>query len=151
MKLSVIVLAYNHEKFIRQALDSVLQQQLDCDFEILIGEDCSTDDTRSIVKQYRDRAPDRIQLFLPIENLGFFGNKIFAALLRMARGEYLAMLDGDDYWTAVDKLQKQVRFLDSHPRCAMCFHNVLQVQEDGGYGHWGYTPPDKKEISHLED
>ncbi len=151
MEVSVIVTTYNHEKYIAQALDSVLMQKTNFQYEIIIGEDCSIDRTRSIVLDFQLRNPGKIRLLLPAENLGKGGNKIFPRALELAQGQYVAVLDGDDYWTTPEKLQQQVDFLDQHPECALCFHNVTEMREDGVRGNWDYTPPGKKEVTELED
>jgi glycosyltransferase involved in cell wall biosynthesis len=130
VKASVSIITYNHAPFIGQAIESVLAQRAGFDFEVLIGEDDSTDGTRDIVKTYAARHPDRIRLFLnDRKNVVYVNGKPtgmwnFANNLRQARGEYVALLDGDDYWTSPLKLQKQVDFLEQHPDCALCFHNV---------------------------
>lgn len=108
MKVSVLMITYNHEKFIAQAIDSILMQQVNFDYEIVIGEDCSTDGTRAIVIQYQKEYPDKIRLLLPEENLGMHKN--FVQTFRACQGEYIALLEGDDYWTSPRKLQKQVDF-----------------------------------------
>jgi glycosyltransferase involved in cell wall biosynthesis len=151
MKVSVLVTTYNHEKFIAQAIDSVLAQEATFDYEVVIGEDCSTDSTRDIVLAFRKRYPDKIRLLLPHENLGFCGNVIFERALKACQGQFVALLDGDDYWTSPHKLQRQVDFLEDHPECAICFHDVAQIREDGSPGDWDYTPPGKKKISSFED
>ena len=127
MKVSVLMITYNHERFIAQALDSILMQRVDFDYEIVVGEDCSTDATREILLEYQHKFPDRIRLLLPDKNLGMLGN--FAATLNECHGDYIALLDGDDYWTSPDKLQRQVAYLDAHPECSACFHNVLITHE----------------------
>jgi len=149
MKVSVLMITYNHEKFVAQAIDSILMQKVDFDYEVVIGEDCSTDNTREIVIDYKRKFPDRIRLLLHQNNLG--GRKNFAQALKTCRGEYIAMLEGDDYWTSPHKLQKQVDFLDSHPECAICFHSVRELYEDGSRTSWIFLPPGKKEIYTLED
>src|SRR5918998_6653247 len=100
MKVSVLVTTYNHEKFIAQAIDSILAQKVTFDYEIVIGEDGSTDTTRDIVLTFRRRYPKRIRLLLPQRNLGFYGNIIFEQALEACRGQYIALLEGDDYWTS---------------------------------------------------
>lgn len=122
MKVSVLIITYNHEKFIAQALDSALMQKTSFDYEIVIGEDCSSDQTRKIVRQYHQKYPDKIRVLLPAQNLGMLKN--FVNTFRACKGQYIALLEGDDYWTAPDKLQKQADFLDSHLECSTCFHNV---------------------------
>ncbi len=129
-KVSVCITAYNHEKFISQALDSVLMQETDFDFEVLIGEDDSEDNTREIVKGYHKQHPDTIRLFLndrdhvihingrPTGRWNFINN------IENARGNYIALLDGDDFWTDPKKLQVQVDLLESNPEVAISIHNV---------------------------
>ncbi len=148
MKVSVIVRAYNLEPYIAQALESVLMQRTNFDYEIVVGEDCSTDGTRAIVREYARLYPERIRLILPDENLGGYGNIIWAQAMEMVRGSYVAWLDGDDYWTAPDKLQKQSDFLDTHPECAICFHNVHVIEEGRS---WQINNFRQKKISSLRD
>ena len=145
MKVSVSVTAYNHEKYIAQAIDSILMQEVDFEYEIIIGEDYSADNTRNIVIDFQRRYPDKIKLILPQENLGYGGNKIFDQTLQVSRGEYVALLDGDDYWTSPHKLRKQVDFLDSHPECSMCFHNAQVFYEDGSREPWNLNTVKQKE------
>lgn len=149
MKVSVLVMTYNHEKFILQALESAVMQETSFEYEILISEDCSTDRTRQIVLEFQKEHPDKVRLLLSEKNIR--SNEIVVRGIQAARGEYIALLDGDDYWTSPHKLQKQADFLDRHPECSLCFHNAQIFHEaDGREGrHW--TPPDQKEISTLED
>jgi glycosyltransferase involved in cell wall biosynthesis len=151
MKVSVLVTAFNHEKYIEQALESVLVQKVGFNYEIIVGEDCSTDSTREIVVRLHEKFPERIQLFLPEQNLGAYGNRIFGEILQLAKGCYVALLDGDDYWTDCYKLQKQADFLDAHPECAICFHNAIAFYENGNREPWNWTPASQKEISSIED
>ena len=127
--VSVIVLAYNQENFIGCALDSILMQNTDFPYEILVGDDCSTDDTPNILREYASRHPDRIRLFLREENLGAARNSY--ELLLQSKGRYLAFCEGDDYWTCPEKLQKQVRFLQEHPDFIGCSHRCEIVDENG--------------------
>ena len=135
-KVSVCITAYNHEKYISQALDSVLMQETDFDYEVLIGEDDSSDNTRTIVKEYTQRYPDKIRMFLndrknvicingrPTGRWNFVNN------LMNAKGEYISLLDGDDYWTDPFKLQKQFDYLAMNPSYSTCIHNVKVVYEN---------------------
>ncbi len=148
-KVSVLVMTYNHAEYIRHALDSVLMQEVTFAYEILISEDYSTDGTREIVIDYQQRHPDRIRLLLSEENV--HNNSVVARGLAAATGEYIALLDGDDYWTSKHKLQRQVDFLESHPECSLCFHNAIVVDETSGGDPWKWTPEDYPEISSLED
>ncbi len=149
-KLSVSITTYNHEDYIAQAVESALNQRVNFDYEIVIGEDCSTDRTREIVTELRDAHPEKIRLLLHDRNLGRWGKFNFVETQRACRGEYVALLDGDDYWTDPNKLQKQVDFLNSHPECAICFHDVTMFFEDGSPAQRSSCKT-KKEIFTLED
>lgn len=149
MKLSVSMITYNHERYIRQALDGVLEQEVDFDYEIVVGEDCSTDSTRAILLEYRDRYPDRIRLLLHEKNIGAIPN--FFNTIESCKGQYVALLEGDDYWTNRTKLKRQVAFLDSHPDYSICFHNVTGHFESGGRSDFNYVRADQKETMELED
>jgi dTDP-4-amino-4,6-dideoxygalactose transaminase/glycosyltransferase involved in cell wall biosynthesis len=129
VRVSVLIEAYNHEPFIAQAVESAVQQRTDFPIEIVIGEDCSTDGTRAVLLGLRDRYPDKIRLLLRKRNLGNIGNLTDA--LSACRGEYVALLDGDDFWTSPDKLQRQVAFLDAHPAFSSCAHDAVVVDEAG--------------------
>ncbi len=119
-KVSVVMITYNQEKFIEQAVNSVLMQETNFDYEIIIGEDCSTDRTREILIELQKQHPDKIRLVLNPQNLGIIPN--FINVMSMARGEYVAFLEGDDYWTHPRKLQIQVDYMEAHPECLLCFH-----------------------------
>jgi glycosyltransferase involved in cell wall biosynthesis len=129
MKLSVVIITYNHERFVAQAIESVLAQKVNFDYEIVIGEDCSTDSTREIVMDFARRYPERIVPFVRDQNLG--GPRNLTATLAGCRGQYVALLEGDDYWTSVDKLQMQVDVLEGHPDRALCCHRVKTLNETG--------------------
>lgn len=118
MKLSVAMITYNHERFIGQAIESVLAQKVNFDYEIVIGEDYSTDGTRKIILDLQKRHPDRIVALFRKRNVGAMQN--FVETIAACHGQYLAMLEGDDYWIPANKLQKQVEFLDTHPDWAIC-------------------------------
>lgn len=128
-KVSVLLLAYNLEAYIAQALESILMQQVDAPYEIVIGEDCSTDRTRAIIASYARRYPRKIRPIFRPHNVGM--NQNFALTLKACRGKYVALLDGDDYWTSPQKLQRQLEFLEENPHCSVCFHNVNVVYENG--------------------
>lgn len=140
IKLSVCLITYNHERFIAQAIESVLMQQTNFDFEIMIGEDDSSDKTREIVKEYKERFPDKIRLFLnDRKNVIYIlgqptGLWNFTNTLKHARGEYVALLEGDDYWTSPSKLQQQVDILEREQYLAGCFHETQLLYEDGSLG-----------------
>lgn len=123
MKVTVCITTYNLERYIAQALESVLAQNTDFQYEIIVGDDCSTDGTRDILHRYQKDHPDKIRLILHKTNIGV--NKNDYSLINEAKGEYIAWLDGDDYWTDTDKLSKQVRILDSHKEFS-CVHTGWQ-------------------------
>lgn len=126
--VSICCITYNHAPYIRKCLDGFLMQKVDFPFEIIIGEDCSTDNTRRICEEYADKNPDIINL-LPSEcNLGAVENE--RRVMQTAKGKYIAFCEGDDYWTDPLKLQKQVDFLESNSDYTVCFHNRL-VERDG--------------------
>jgi len=149
VKVSVTMITYNHERFIAEAIEGVLMQQTDFAVELVIGEDCSTDGTRAIVRRYGERYPERIRLLLPERNLGARTNAL--ATLNACRGRYIAVCEGDDYWTDPTKLQKQVDLLEAHPEWSLNFHRVLVVYEDGSSSSRELGPEQRKEVYSLED
>ena len=127
--VSVVLLTYNHERYLAQAIESVLGQRTEFGVEVLLTEDCSTDRTREIALDYAARHPGRVRTFLSERNLNT--NEVTARAVRAARGEFVAFLDGDDFWISPDKLRLQVDFLRSHPAYSMCFHAVDVLREPG--------------------
>lgn len=136
-KVSACIITYNHAGFIRQAIESVLMQQTEFEFEILVGEDESSDGTREIVEAIAAEHPGRIRVFLRsrADVITFKGKPTgrfnLTSTLRAASGDYIALLEGDDYWTDPRKLQRQADYLDAHPECSACFHPVQRIHEDG--------------------
>ncbi len=128
--LSVLFITYNHEKYIRQALDSVLAQKTAFSIEIVIGEDFSTDNTREILKEYKTKFPDKIRLLFRSKNFGRPTLNVYETAM-CCRGRYIATLEGDDYWTDDHKLQKAVDFLEKHPEYSGCANPSLLIGEDG--------------------
>lgn len=130
--VDVIVGTYNHEHYIEQALESVLIQQTTFPVMIHIADDCSTDKTQEILLSYRDKYPDRIKLYLDTKNRGLFNkDRKFLQLLTGSQADYIALLEGDDYWNDPLKLQKQVDFLDVNPDYVICYHNAMIINEKG--------------------
>ena len=130
MKLSVMTVSYNQAEYVEQALESALKQEADFDWELVIGDDCSTDGTREIVRRHADMHPDRVRLVEHESRLGMHAN--IMATYHACVGEYVAVLEGDDYWTSPHKLQRQAEFLDSHPDCVLCFHRARLLEQDTG-------------------
>lgn len=130
MKVSVVMITYNHAKYIKQAIESILNQETTFDFELIISNDSSPDETDSIVNEIIKTNPkgNLIQYFKHEKNIGMMANSLFA--LTKGKGEYVALCEGDDYWTSNLKLEKQVSFLDQNKDYSICFHNV-QTLEDG--------------------
>lgn len=150
--VDVALVTYNHEKYIAQAIESVLMQRTDFAWRLIVGDDCSTDNTQAIVREYARRYPDRITTELYAEHRGILHpERVGIRVLDLCTAKYVALLDGDDRWTSPEKLQKQVDYLEAHPECSLCFHNVLVFDEDGGREPWNYCPPHQKEVSTLED
>lgn len=114
------MITYNHERYIAKAIDSILTQNVSFDYEIVIGEDASTDKTRNIILNYKKTLPDKFRLLLHDDNIGMMPN--FVQALNSSKGKYIALLEGDDYWTDPLKLQKQVDFLDANPEYSLCSH-----------------------------
>ncbi len=127
IKISVIVTSYNHEKYIKECIDSILMQK-GIDFELIIGDDFSNDNTRKILEQYQKQHSDIINLLPSNENLGVTKN--LKRCLEETSGKYIAICEGDDYWTDPYKLQKQAGFLEERENCALCFNSVLVFYED---------------------
>lgn len=126
--VSVFMLAYNHEKYIAEAIESVLMQKTDFDFDIVIGEDCSTDATRHIVLEYAQKYPNKIKPILHNVNVGAMLNQMY--VLEACTGKYVAMCEGDDYWTDPFKLQKQVDFLEANKEYVLTTHGYRIVKYD---------------------
>ena len=119
------MMAYNHEKYVAQALDSVLMQKVDFEYQIVLGEDCSTDNTREIVIKYAELYPKKFKLLLHKTNIGAVNNQNL--ILANCTGKYVAMLECDDYWTDPLKLQKQVNFLNRNSEVSATYHNVERL------------------------
>lgn len=133
MKVSVCVITYNHAPYIRRCLDSLIMQQTDFRYEIIVNDDCSTDGTTDILREYEARYPDLVKPIYHEENQVQKGiYRIFTTFtFPKAQGTYIAMCEGDDYWLDPLKLQKQADFLDAHPTHSMVFHAVRYSYNDG--------------------
>lgn len=129
--VSVICHTYNHEKFLQNAIDGFLLQKTNFDFEIIIHDDASTDGTKKIIEAYHSQYPNKIHPIYQSENQ-FSQRKNISAnyTYPIAKGKYIALCEGDDYWTDPDKLQKQVDFLEANPDYVICWTNFIQKHED---------------------
>ncbi len=155
-KLSVLVPTFNHGKFIEKMIQGALMQKTTFDFEIIIGDDASIDDNPSIIKDYVSQFPNKIRVYLHPQNLGptypreLGGKNNVAFLFTKCQGEFIALCEGDDYWTDCTKLQKQVDFLENNPDYALCHHQMDVIYEDNSPIHF-FNSENQKKTSDLED
>jgi glycosyltransferase involved in cell wall biosynthesis len=147
-KVSVLVLTYNHEKYIEQALEGALRQKTRFEYEIVAADDCSCDQTAEKIRAVARAHPGRLRLLPRPRNLGIVGN--FADAYAACRGQYVAILEGDDVWYHPHKLQRQANVLDRRKRCSFVFHNVRLLFEDGRELD-GCCPPHLKACYQLLD
>ena len=129
IEVSVAMITYNHGKFVRQAIDSILRQKVNFKFEVIIGDDCSPDNTQEILKEYKEKYPDVINLILRKKNIG--GPANIYDVYHHCRGRYIAQLEGDDFWTDDNKLQTQVDFLNNNPNILSVAHRTEIVDIEG--------------------
>lgn len=137
--VSIRLMVYNNEEFIIDALEGILKQQVDFDYEVVVGDDFSSDNTLNIIKSYALKYPNLFKIldrkvgdnyYLERQIKGRVYN--FTNIINNCSGKYIALLDGDDYWTDPQKLQKQVNFLEANKEYSMCFHNAYYLFEDQG-------------------
>lgn len=130
--VSVMVITYNHERYIRKALDSILTQERNFPIEINVIDDASTDGTQTIVQEYSQRFPGIVNCYFNPVNAGQIATQLNTIRgFQTLRGRYFALLEGDDYWTDIQKLAKQVAFLEGHADFIACAHQTLKVFDDG--------------------
>lgn len=128
IKLSICCITYNHEKYLKEALEGILLQKVDFDYEVIISDDCSTDNSQSIIKSYLPLFKQRVKTFLGTKNIGAIDNYDRAQLC--SEGEYVIVLETDDKWTDPYKLQKQVDYLDSHPEVIAVAHKCKVIDKN---------------------
>lgn len=141
-EVSICCITYNHAKYIRDALDGFLMQKTTFPIEVLIHDDASTDGTADIIREYEERYPDIIKPIYQTENQYSKGVKIFLSIVPLAKGKYIAVCEGDDFWTDPKKLQIQYDFMERHPDYSMCFHNAEVITSDANT---------KSYFAHIED
>ena len=146
IKLSIVCTTYNQENYIAKALDSFLMQETDFPFEVIVGEDCSSDKTRTIVEDYAKKYPDIIKPIYQEKNSGGYQNIVDA--MNACKGEYIILNEGDDFFTDKNKLQIQVDYLDKHKDCSMCFHPVKVFFQDKSQKD--YIFPTKEILSKIK-
>jgi glycosyltransferase involved in cell wall biosynthesis len=127
--VSVCIRSYNQQKFIAEAIESVIKQETDFVFEVIISDDCSKDKTIEIIQNYIQKYPNVIRLITSDSNVG--GPNNLRRVIEASVAKYIVCLDGDDYFISKDKLQKQIDFLETHPEYSACFHNTMNVSEEG--------------------
>lgn len=137
-KISVVVFTYNQQDTIAQTLDSVIGQHGDFELEVVVGEDCSADNTWDICNDYQRRYPDVVRLLPNEKNLGIMAN--FARTVKASTGDYLAILAGDDYWCDDRKLQKQLHFMQEHPEYGVVCTNGYRLMVQSGKLIEGIAP-----------
>ena len=148
-KLSVCLITYRHEAFIVQALEGIFKQIVNFEVEIVIGEDKSPDRTLALIEEHIPNSPFKVKLLENKTNLGMIGN--WLNTMANCEGEYIALIEGDDYWTDVHKLQKQVELLDSQPKLSFCFHGCpMQFEREDNQEQYFHKPP-QEGIYHLKD
>lgn len=144
--VSVNMLTFNHERYIKQAIEGIVNQKTNFPFELVIGEDCSSDKTREIVFEYQKKYPHIIRVLTSEKNLFTNGSSNGKRTLLATRGKYIALCEGDDYWTDMDKLQKEADYLESHPEAGLVGTNFRMLYEDRGeitdpyYGNQALQP-----------
>ena len=132
IKVSILCLAYNHAKYLRQTLEGFFAQKTNFDYEIIIHDDASTDETASVIREYAKKYPDVIRPVFQTENQYSKNVYIMAEYLNpLVRGKYVALCEGDDYWSDEEKLQRQYDIMEKNPDCSMCVHRIQQILEDG--------------------
>ncbi len=132
--VTVICSTYNHEEYIRSALDGFLMQKTNFEFEVIIHDDASTDNTASIIKEYEMQYPDIIKpIYQKVNQYSLGVNRLFEYILPRARGKYIALCEGDDYWIDENKLQLQVDFMENNPQCSLVVHDAITLHVDGNY------------------
>jgi glycosyltransferase involved in cell wall biosynthesis len=150
-KVSIWCPSYNHEKYIAQAIEGFLMQKVNFPIEIIIHDDASTDKTAQVIKEYEVKYPYLLKCIYQSENqLSKDGGYLTKTCLQIASGKYIALCEGDDYWTDPHKLQKQVDFLEKNEGFAICFHNMKIIYDDSRETHYS-NPPDQRELTTLED
>ncbi|MBO4878236.1 MAG: glycosyltransferase [Ruminococcus sp.] len=130
--VTVLCLSYNHEKYIRTTLEGFVNQKTTFRFKVVVHDDASTDGSQDIIREYAEKYPDMFDLVLQEENkyqqgIDFEDEYMFPRV----EGKYVAVCEGDDYWTDPEKLQLQVDYMEKHPDCSLCVHNTDKIAEDG--------------------
>lgn len=145
--LSIYVPVYNHEKYVVQALNSILMQETQYKYEVLVGEDCSTDNTRNVLKSYEKEHPNKFKIFYREKNMNNSDCNNGLDLKRRCIGKYIICLEGDDYWTDKYKIEKQINFLENNPEYIAVAHKCTVVDENSQPN--GETYPECLDINYT--
>lgn len=149
--VSIRCTVYNHGKYLRQTLDGFVNQKTNFKFEAIVHDDASTDNSADIILEYANKYPEIIKPLLECKNQFSRGKGyVSKAINPMLRGKYIAICEGDDYWTDPNKLQKQVDFMESHPDFTFCFHNAILHFENGSQPDKPFTNLETREYSEKE-
>lgn len=149
--VSICCTAYNHEKYIEKAIKSFLMQKTNFKFEILIHDDASLDNTANIIRKYEKKYPNLIKPIYQNENQYSKGIGVSDILYKKAQGKYIAICEGDDYWTDSYKLQKQIDYMENNLKCGLCFHTV-EIFDDKLKEKVGVIKPyEKSQIAPIAD
>lgn len=150
--VSIECITYNHEHFIREALDGFLMQKTNFRFEVIVHDDASTDNTAAIIMEYAEKYPNIIKPILEKENIypKDHGATIVKTVIKALRGKYVAICEGDDYWIDPNKLQKQIDFMERHPDFTFCFHNAKVHYEDNSKPVHSFANLESREYSEKE-
>jgi len=148
--VAIWMVTYNHEKFISQAIEGVLFQKTNFDIKLFVGEDCSTDRTREICMGYKNRFPEQIEVICTAENNIILNSENIFKACYYSGAKYVAICEGDDYWTDPFKLQKQVDFLETSPGICGCFHDVIVVDENNKVTKDNYYNPPKEIFNQVD-
>lgn len=139
--VSVLCIAFNQKRYIRKCLESLVKQKMNFKYEILVHDDASSDGTTEIIREYEMTYPELIYPIYQTENQYSKGNDVQMIALKMAKGKYIAVCEGDDFWTADDKLQKQIDFLETHQDYSVCAHAAYKAFEDDSLSEESFFRP----------
>ncbi len=130
--VSICCITYNQHDYIAKAIESFLEQKTNFKYEIIIHDDASTDGTTDIIREYEKKYPNLIKPIYQSENQYSKGKKVTMIAMKKARGKYIAICEGDDYWIDENKLQLQVKYMEKHPKCSLTFHNAYTLDINTG-------------------
>lgn len=128
MKINIILITYNQAQYIQQVLESILMQEISCEVEIIVADDCSTDNTLEIIKEYKNKSPFTFTYLEKEHNVGY--NKNYQQAFVACTGDYVAIMEGDDYWTKANHLQNHIDHLEQHTKASMSYNRHIRLFED---------------------